>query len=99
MATFVVRTDTGEDLGFILFADSSNGRPSPRDPSLWEDPRGLLVLASDSLAFRHAFDISHALVLREIGELEELGLLRVIRRDARTTRTFYELIAPTSRMP
>jgi hypothetical protein len=33
-------------------------------------------------------------VLREIGDLEELGLLRVVRRDARTARTFYELVSP-----
>ena len=50
-----------------------------------------LAIATDSTAFCRALDISHALALREIGLLEDLGLVRITKRDPRTSRTFYEL--------
>lgn len=50
-----------------------------------------LGVAGDSRSFSRLLDIEHALVLREITALEDSGeLLRVLRRDARTMRTFYE---------
>jgi len=64
------------------------------DPRLTALAAGILAaaelgIASDSLAFCRALDVSHALVLREIGALEDLGLIRIVRRDQRTSRTFY----------
>lgn len=71
------------------------------DPRLTLLASGILAaaelgIASDSIAFCRALDISHALALREIGMLEDLALLRVVKRDPRTSRTFYEL-APINR--
>lgn len=68
------------------------------DPRLTPLASGILAaaelgIAGDSIAFCRALDVSHALALREIGMLEDLGLLRVVRRDPRTSRTFYELSA------
>ena len=65
------------------------------DPRLTPLSAGILAaaalgIATDSTAFCRALDVSHALVLREIGALDELGLLRIARRDQRTGRTFYE---------
>ena len=65
------------------------------DPRLTRLASGILAaaelgIATDSIAFCRALDISHALALREIGLLEDLGLLRVVKRDPRTSRTFYE---------
>jgi hypothetical protein len=67
------------------------------DPRLTPLSSGILAAAQlgivgDSIAFCRALDVSHALVLREISDLEELELLRVTRRDTRTSRTFYELV-------
>ena len=68
------------------------------DPRLTPLAAGILVgaelgIARDSIAFCRALDVSHALVLREIGILEhDLGLIRVTRRDSRTSRTYYELV-------
>jgi hypothetical protein len=66
------------------------------DPRLTTLASGILAaadlgIAMDSLAFCRALDVSHALALREIGTLEDLGLLRIVRRDQRTGRTHYEL--------
>jgi hypothetical protein len=51
-------------------------------------------IADDSRAFSLKLGIEHALALREITALSnpEFGLLRVLRRDERTQRTF---LAPT----
>ena len=69
------------------------------DPRLTPLASGILAaadlgIATDSTAFCRALDVSHALVLREIGTLEDLGLLRIVRRDQRTGRTFYERPSP-----
>lgn len=69
------------------------------DPRLTPLAAGILAateldIAHDSIAFCRALEVSHALALREIGTLEELGLLRIIRRDQRTRRSYYELPAP-----
>ena len=66
------------------------------DPRLTALCAGILAaaelgIATDSIAFCRALDVSHALVLREIGVLEELGLVDIARRDPRTSRTFYGL--------
>jgi hypothetical protein len=66
------------------------------DPRLTPLSSGILAaaelgIASDSLAFCRALDVSHALVLRELGALEDLGLIRIVGRDQRTNRTFYQL--------
>lgn len=55
MATFVIRTEDEQDLGFLLFAGRDGEWPSsgsydcvftgfPHDTSLWKDPRGLFVM-------------------------------------------------------
>ena len=68
------------------------------DPRLTPLAAGILAaadlgIARDSLAFCRALDISHALALREIDALEhDLGLIRITRRDGRTSRTYYELV-------
>lgn len=67
------------------------------DPRLTPLSAGILAaaeldIAHDSIAFCRALDMSHALVLREIDALaHEFGLIRVIKRDSRTSRTSYEI--------
>ncbi|MBP0438069.1 hypothetical protein [Tianweitania sediminis] len=58
-----------------------------------------LDLAHDTRSFANKLGVSHALVLRELTELEMLGdLLAITRRDARTLRTHYELTADGKRL-
>ena len=57
------------------------------DPRLTPLSAGILAaaelgIAADSLAFCRALDVSHALVLREIGALEDLGLLTPAETEA-----------------
>jgi hypothetical protein len=65
------------------------------DPRLSPLAAGILAaahldIAHDSRSFAKALGISHALVLREVEILSgDLGLLTVIRREARTQRCFY----------
>ena len=64
------------------------------DPRLDPLASGILVaaelgIAADSIAFCRALDVSHALVLREIGLLEDRGLLHIVKRDPRTSRVYY----------
>lgn len=64
------------------------------DPRLTPLAAGILAaaelgIAADSIAFCRALDVSHALVLREIGTLEDLGLIHMVRRDPRTSRVSY----------
>jgi hypothetical protein len=67
------------------------------DPRLNPLSAGILAaaelgIATDSIAFCRALDISHALVLRELDMLEgDLGRIHITRRDPRTSRTFYSL--------
>ena len=49
-----------------------------------------LGLASDTRSFARVFGIEHALVLRALEILVELGLLAVTSRNARTQRAHYE---------
>lgn len=58
-----------------------------------------LDIAGNSRSFANKLGVSHALVLRELTELEGLGnLLTITRRDARTLRTHYELGAAGERL-
>jgi hypothetical protein len=67
------------------------------DPRLTPLAAGILAaaeldIAHDSRAFCRALDVSHALVLREIDALaHDLGLIRITKRDGRTSRTCYEI--------
>ncbi|GLS45814.1 hypothetical protein [Methylobacterium brachythecii] len=49
-----------------------------------------LEIASDTRSFARIFAIEHALVLRALEILVELGLLTVTSRHARTQRAHYE---------
>jgi hypothetical protein len=49
----------------------------------------LLDVAHDSRTFSRILGIEHALILREIEMLTELGRLAITRRDERTQRTYY----------
>lgn len=50
-----------------------------------------LGAASDSRGFARAFDLEHALVLRECAVLaSDLALITETRRDERTQRQFYQ---------
>ena len=79
-------------------------RLAAADPRLTPLAAGILAaadlgIAADSTAFCRALDVSHALALREIAALEDLGLLRVTKRDPRTGRTFYARPAPPASHP
>jgi hypothetical protein len=52
----------------------------------------VLDIAHDSRAFARALGIEHALVLREVQVLADLGRLKVKERNARTQRCSYELV-------
>lgn len=68
-----------------------------RRPQLTGIQAGLITaaelgLARDSRSFARILGLPHALVLRELTELADRGEgLTIIRRDARTLRTYYEL--------
>ena len=64
------------------------------DPRLGTLGAGILAginldIAHDSRSFARTLGIEHALVLREVEMLAEVGLLTVTRRDDRTQRCFY----------
>lgn len=47
-------------------------------------------LARDSRSFSNRFGVAHALVLREVAALDDVGgRIRVLSRDARTMRSHY----------
>lgn len=50
-----------------------------------------LGIACDSRTFARLLDVAHALVLRDLNILAEQGELRIVKQDARTLRTFYEV--------
>ena len=50
----------------------------------------LLDIAHDSRGFARLLGMAHALVLRDLNALAEMGgFIEITRRDARTMRTFY----------
>lgn len=50
-----------------------------------------LGVAADTRSFAHRLGVSHALVLRALaGRPADDAVLRVVRRDERTLRTFFE---------
>lgn len=62
MTTFVIRTEDGRDLGFLMLADHDGDWPPagridcvfsgfPYDPTLLDDPRGLLVMDNKGQEF------------------------------------------------
>lgn len=70
-------------------------------PSLSQLGAGILLAArlgicSDSRAFARIFGIEHALVLREVTDLAEKGLLTAVDRSARTQRTTIALTATSN---
>lgn len=73
------------------------GEAQAEDPSLTPLQAALIVaarlgIASDSRTFARVIGVAHALVLRELGVLEAEGArLRIIKRDARTMRSWYAL--------
>ena len=65
-----------------------------KDPELTSLQAGLIVaaelgIAANSRTFARLLDVAHALVLRELNLLAELGKLRIVKQDARTMRTYY----------
>lgn len=55
-----------------------------------------LGLAADTRSFARVFGIEHALVLRALEILVDLGLMTVTSRNARTQRAHYEATAEGS---
>lgn|SRR5690606_19134196 len=56
-------------------------------------------IAQDSRSFARELGVAHALVLRCLGALAEAGdLVRIVRRDARTLRSFYIIGAEGERL-
>ncbi len=65
------------------------------DPRLTSLQAALIVaaeqgIALDSRSFARLLGVAHALVLRELNALLEMdGPLRIVKREARTLRSFY----------
>lgn len=66
------------------------------DPALSSIQAAILIaadlgIARDSRTFARVLGIEHALALRELNALAERGdVIAIVKRDARTLRTFYE---------
>lgn len=66
------------------------------DPALSPIQAAIMVaadlgIARDSRTFARVLGIEHALALRELNALAERGdVIAIVKRDARTLRTFYE---------
>jgi hypothetical protein len=81
------------EAGFLAYADALQ----TLDPKLSPLAAGIVAavtqeIAADSRTFAKLFGIAHALVLREINQLTGPDApLEIIRRDARTQRTYLEL--------
>lgn len=73
-----------------------------KDPRLTSLQAALVVaaeqdIAHDSRSFARIFGTAHALVIRELNDLVELGGgLRIIKTDQRTLRTHYVVEQPSS---
>ncbi|MNI17398.1 hypothetical protein D3C73_707670 [compost metagenome] len=71
-----------------------------KDPRLTSLQAALIVaaeagIALDSRSFARLFGVAHALVLRDLNALIEMdGPLRVVKREARTLRSFYVVEHP-----
>ncbi|MGI2034396.1 hypothetical protein ACRQ1B_18600 [Rhizobium panacihumi] len=69
-----------------------------RDPALTSIQAAILIaaqldIARDSRSFARIFGVEHALALRELNALAERGdAVKIARRDARTLRSFYDII-------
>ncbi len=68
------------------------------DPALSSIQAAIMVaadlgIASDSRTFARILGIEHALALRELNALADMaGYLTIVKRDARTLRTFYQTV-------
>ncbi|WP_022732761.1 hypothetical protein [Thalassospira lucentensis] len=66
-------------------------------PELTPIQAGIIIaaeqnIARDSRTFARLLGLAHALVLREITTLCDQNRLTITKQDARTLRTFYEII-------
>ena len=85
-------SETPDEAAFV----AALARVSAAHPGLDSLAAGLLAaldlgLPGDSRAFARTFGFEHALVLRAIAGLEEVGYIAVTARDARTQRTRFEV--------
>ena len=81
-------SETPNEAAFVAALD----RVAAAHPTLPSLEVGLLAaldlgLPGDSRAFARTFGVEHALVLRALAVLEDLGHIAVTARDARTQRT------------
>ncbi|MGF9564782.1 hypothetical protein [Neorhizobium sp. JUb45] len=66
------------------------------DPALSSIQAAIMVaadlgIASDSRSFARILGVEHALAIRELNALAERGdVITIVKRDARTLRTFYK---------
>lgn len=72
------------------------GRIAASDARLSGLQAGLLAAASldiahDSRSFSRLLGVEHALVIRELTGLEDLGLIEITHRQARTLRSHFRL--------
>jgi hypothetical protein len=86
-------SEAPEEAAFVAALD----RVAAVHPELPPLEAGLLAslevgLPGDSRAFARTFGVEHALVLRALAGLEELGHIAVTARDARTQRTRFAAI-------
>jgi hypothetical protein len=88
--------DDERSLALVAAAEEADPRLTPLQAAIVVAAR--LGIAQDSRSFSRLFGVAHALALRELGALAELGdVLHVIKRDPRTLRTHYALSA--NRLP
>ena len=52
-----------------------------------------LRITNDTKSFARIFGVEHAIALRDLQSLADRGAVAVIRKDARTLRTWYALTA------
>jgi len=88
-------SESPEAAAFVAALD----RVAAAHPALPPLEAGLLAaldvgLPGDSRAFARTFGVEHALVLRALVGLEELGHIAVTARDGRTQRTRFAATAP-----
>ncbi|WP_267357596.1 MULTISPECIES: hypothetical protein [unclassified Methylobacterium] len=86
-------SESPDEAAFIAALD----RVAAAYPALKPLEAGLLAaldlrLPGDSRAFARTFAVEHALVLRALAELEELGHIAVTARDERTQRTRFTAV-------
>jgi hypothetical protein len=79
-------------LALVAEAEKADPRLTPLQAAIVTAAE--LGIASDSRSFSRLFGVAHALALRELGALSDLGdVLHILKRDPRTLRTHYALLA------